>query len=94
MPGVLATVSVFHILAGVVEAYVVVLIIRALLSWFPVRSSGFASVLRVLDMVTEPVLRPIRRILPPVRMGGMAMDLSIIVVILVAQLVLLPLLNR
>ncbi len=89
----LATAAVFHVLAIVVEIYVVVLIVRALLSWFPVRSSGFAQLLRALDTITEPVLKPVRRVLPPVRMGGAALDLSIIVVILVAQLVLLPLLR-
>lgn len=81
------------LLAGLVELYVVILIVRALLSWFPVApGSGFERVIRALDRVTEPVLRPVRRILPPVRAGGMAIDLSIIVVVLFAQLVLLRLL--
>jgi YggT family protein len=48
---------------------------------------------RALAAVTEPVLRPIRRILPPVRAGGMAIDLSILVVILVAEIVVIPLLR-
>jgi YggT family protein len=82
------------ILAGLVEIFVVVLIVRALLSWFPVRpGSALIPVQRVLAAVTEPVLRPIRRILPPVRAGGMAIDLSILVVILVAEIVVIPLLR-
>jgi YggT family protein len=32
-----------------------------------------------LYMLTDPVLGPLRRLLPPVRMGGMALDLSPIV---------------
>ena len=80
--------------AGLVELYVVVLIVRALLSWFPVRpGSGFEKVVRAMDAVTEPVLRPIRRILPPIRAGGMGIDLSIIVVVLVAEIVVIPLLR-
>lgn len=85
--------AVLHVIAGILELYVVVLIVRAILSWFPTSSSALASVLRALDLVTEPVLRPVRRVLPPVRMGGMALDLSVLVVILVAQLVLIPLLR-
>ena len=82
------------ILAGLVEIFVVVLIVRALLSWFPVRSgSALIPVQRALAAVTEPVLRPIRRILPPVRAGGMAIDLSILVVILVAEIIVIPLLR-
>jgi YggT family protein len=82
------------ILVGLVEAFVVVLIVRALLSWFPVHpGSPLASIQRVLGNVTEPVLRPIRRILPPVRAGGMAIDLSFIAVILVAQIIVIPLIR-
>lgn len=86
--------SVLHILAYVVEAYVIVLIGRALLSWFPARPGTLLfRVVRALDSITEPVLRPIRRILPPVRAGGMGIDLSIIVVVVVAELVVIPLLR-
>ncbi len=85
---------ILRILAGLVEIFVVVLIVRALLSWFPVRpGSALIPVQRALAAVTEPVLRPIRRILPPVRAGGMAIDLSILVVILVAEIVVIPLLR-
>jgi YggT family protein len=35
--------------------------------------------------VTEPVLRPIRGLLPPVRMGAMAFDLSPIIVFVIIQ---------
>lgn len=86
---------IFNLIAYLVEAYVFVLIARALLSWFPARAgTPLASVVRVLDAVTEPVLRPVRRVLPPLRAGGMGIDLSIMVVILVAQLVVVPLLRR
>jgi YggT family protein len=82
------------ILVGLVEAYVVVLIVRALLSWIPVRSgSPLIPVLRVLDAITEPLLRPIRRILPPIRAGGAAIDLSILLVILLAEIVVIPILR-
>ena len=85
---------ILRILAGLVEAFVVVLIVRALLSWFPVRpDSPMVPVQRALALVTEPVLRPIRRILPPVRAGGMAIDLSILLVILVAEIIVIPLLR-
>ncbi len=86
--------SIFNLLAYLIELYVIILIVRALLSWFPVRpGTPFASFIRVLDAVCEPVLRPVRRILPPIRAGGMGIDLSILVVVIVAQLVVVPLLR-
>jgi YggT family protein len=82
------------ILAFLIEAYVVILIVRALLSWFPAApGTGLARVVSLLDAITEPVLRPVRRVLPPVRAGGMAIDLSILIVIVVAQVIVVPLLR-
>ena len=82
------------ILAYIVEAYVLVLIVRALLSWLPARpGTPLSRVMRGLDKVTEPVLRPIRRVLPPIRAGGMGIDLSIIIVVIVAQVIVIPLLR-
>ncbi len=86
--------SLWSILAYIVELYVVVLIARALLSWLPARpGTALYRLVRVLDALTEPVLRPIRRVLPPIRAGGMGIDLSIIIVVIVAQLVVVPLLR-
>jgi len=62
------------------QIYLLVLVVRVLLSWFPISHDGpMATVAGVLYTVTDPVLLPLRRILPPVRMGGMALDLSPIV---------------
>ena len=84
-------IAVLNTIAFLIEAYVVVLIVRALLSWFPVRpGTGFARFVSVLDSITEPVLRPIRRILPPIRAGGMGIDLSILIVVIVAQGIVVP----
>ncbi len=59
----------------------IAIIVRALLSWFmPADSSPFG---RMLTEITEPVLRPIRRVLPP--MGGL--DLSPLVAIILVQLI-------
>jgi YggT family protein len=78
-----------RILTYVVELYVVLLFARALLSWFPSEpGTTMYSVVRVLDRLTEPLLRPIRRALPPLRAGGMAIDLSIIVAIIGLEVLL------
>ena len=33
----------------------------------------------IVEDVTEPVLKPLRALIPPVRAGGMGLDLSMIV---------------
>jgi YggT family protein len=54
-----------------------------ILSWFPL---GYDSPMRSVDAalraVTEPVLGPLRRTIPPVRLGAVGLDLSPIIVIL------------
>jgi len=72
---------VLHLLAQVLNFYVLLLFARIILSWFPIPEGGFmASAVRILYSLTEPVLGPLRAILPPV--GGMALDLSPLVLLL------------
>ena len=83
-----ANADVQQFLRVVVWLLILALFARALLSWFPSQpGTTLYSVVRALDRVTEPVLKPIRRVLPPVRAGGMAIDLSIIVALLVLEIV-------
>lgn len=70
------------------NAITLVFVARAILSWFPI---GYDSPVRpvsdFLHRVTEPVLAPIRSVLPP--LGGI--DLSILLVIFGIRLILVPL---
>ena len=63
--------------------YLVFVFARILLSWFPLDPSGaMATVAGFLFTVTDPVLGPLRRAIPPVRLGAAALDLSPLIVIL------------
>ncbi len=76
------------LLCRLLQAYFLVLIGRVVLSWFPISpGSGMASVFSVLYAITEPVLGPIRRVLPPIGMGGMGLDLSPIIVFMLVIVV-------
>ena len=67
-------------MCALLQLYLLVLVVRVLLSWFPISADGpMATVAGFLYTVTDPVLGPLRRMLPPIRMGGMALDLSPIV---------------
>lgn len=76
------------LIVSLLTLYSFVLIARALLSWFRIGpDSPMYPVARVIDQVTEPVLAPIRSILP--QTGGF--DFSILVAILGLNLVVIPL---
>jgi YggT family protein len=73
--------------------YLVLIFIRILTSWIPRMPYNryLAAFLKFVSDVTDPYLNLFRRILPPVRMGPGALDLSPIVatfvLIIVGQIV-------
>ena len=76
-----------QILAVVLQVYSYILLARALVSWIP-NLDPYNPFVRILYQLTEPVLDPIRKIIPP--LGGM-IDISIMVAffgIMVLQMML------
>jgi len=72
-----------------IQIYMLIVFVRIIMSWFPpTPGTTYAQVFEVFDRLTEPVLAPIRAVLPPVRMGVAALDLSPIVLFLVGTLLL------
>ena len=71
--------TVLFILLQLLQILTYALIARALLSWFDPR--GQWTISRILADVTEPVIAPLRRVIPPVGM----LDLSFIVAIILIQ---------
>lgn len=71
------------IVCGLLNAYVLLIFVRIILSWFPISPEGIVATIHgFLHLVTEPVLGPLRRALPPVRLGNAGLDLSPIVVLI------------
>jgi YggT family protein len=56
-----------HILHVLINVYLVVLFARAVTSWFPPPRQGtpFAYLNSILHDLTEPLLAPLRRVIPP-----------------------------
>ena len=72
------------LICAALQLYTFALIIRALMSWVPLRpDSGLIPVMRALDTIINPVLVPLRRVIPT---AGM-FDLSFFVLLLLVQIV-------
>ena len=72
-----------------IQLYLLIVLVRIIMSWFlPTPGTTYAQIFEVFDRLTEPVLAPIRAVLPPVRMGVASLDLSPIVVFLLGTLLL------
>lgn len=63
--------------------YYWILIARAIISFIPNPPDVLRPVYRLIYDLTEPVLRLVRPLIPPIRMGAMAMDLSPLLVFFV-----------
>lgn len=72
------------LLLKLLNLYIFIVFGRIILSWFPMQpGTAMATVYTYAYKLTEPVLAPVRRIMPP--MGGL--DLSPIIVVLALEIV-------
>lgn len=82
------------IIYAVLQTFFLLLIVRLVVDWiqFFARSwTPTGPVLVVLEAVytiTDPPINAVRRVLPPLRLGGVALDLSLLVVFVVVWILL------
>lgn len=75
-------VAVGQVIAFILFACIIVLLARFILDWVQMfarqwRPKGFVAVLcEALYSLTDPPLRVVRGVIPPVRLGGAAIDFS------------------
>ena len=76
------------IICSLLNIYVLAIFARVIFSWVRVTpGTPVASAYSVVFNLTEPVLGPLRRAIPPMRMGVAAIDLSPLIVIVGVQLI-------
>ncbi|HEV3268629.1 MAG TPA: YggT family protein [Acidimicrobiales bacterium] len=73
----------------ILTLYILILFVTALLSWVPQANAqgGLATTQRILARITEPVLRPLRAILPRPNFGGVSVDLSVLIAIVALEII-------
>lgn len=70
------------VVCTLIWAYSLVVLARIILEYIPVSfDHPVARVRSAFRAVTEPVLAPIRAVLPPIRLGGVGLDLSPLVLL-------------
>ena len=86
--------AVRQVIGLILYLYLLVLFARLVLSWVQVFSREWRPRGPVLVLaegvytLTDPPLRALRKVLPPVRIGGVALDLGFFVLILLVYLAL------
>jgi YggT family protein len=82
----------------VLLAFLILMLVRGVMSWVLAFSryrpaGGMAAVLEVAYSATDPVIRPLDRILPPLRIGRSAISLSYPIV-WIATLILMQVVRK
>lgn len=82
LPSCLAASTGLRVVCFALSIYWLVLFVRIIASWFPPPRYGspLAPVMRAVHALTDPILRPLRNLIPPLRAGFMAIDFSPIIV--------------
>ena len=80
MAGSNFTYQLITVITWIFDVAILVFVIRALLSW--VDAPPYNLVVKFINRVTEPILKPIRKVVPLLRFGHVMIDLSIIAVFL------------
>lgn len=76
-----------QIVSILLQAYSFLILVRVILSWInvnPYRQRFDHPAVQILERITDPVLVPLRRIIPPI--GG-AIDISPIVALIILDIV-------
>ena len=68
-----------EIICRVLQLYLIILLVRVVLSWVPSLPEPIRPLERGVRAITEPVVAPLRQVLPPAQIGAVAIDLSFIV---------------
>jgi YggT family protein len=81
-----------QVLSTVLWLFFVALLARLVVDWIQVFARDWRPhgpllvVLEAVYTVTDPPLRAIRRIIPPIRIGSIALDLAFIVLLILVQI--------
>ena len=69
--------------------FIVVLIVRLVVEWIQLFARSWQPrgpvivVLEAVNTVTDPPLRALRRVVPPLRLGGISLDLSLMLLLVI-----------
>jgi YggT family protein len=82
-------VNIGGVLILILQIYFYAVLAWVILSWIPTSSEHPLGRINVfLDRIIYPVILPLRRVIPPVRLGGGMLDLSPIVLLIGLQLLM------
>jgi len=75
---------IYNIVDRIASLWMILILVRAVLSWVPEFSYRHRDLVSWLDRLTDPIVEPLRRLIPPANTGGL--DISPVLAIIAIQL--------
>jgi YggT family protein len=80
--------QIYVLVCVVLNLYALALFVWVIFSWVRISSTHpLAKLQLMLDRIIYPVILPIRRFVPPLRLGGVAIDLSVILLFILIRVI-------
>jgi uncharacterized protein YggT (Ycf19 family) len=77
-----------NFICDLINLLIIVVFVAAILTWFPSNpGTGFYQITKFFRMITDPIYRPLRRIIPPIGSGSVRMDITPLIVIIGLELI-------
>lgn len=70
----------FQVLCVLLNIYQLILLARIILSWVPRVPEGARPIVGLIYTLTDPPIKIARPLIPPIRIGAVALDVSIMLV--------------
>ena len=86
--------AVLEVIHGILWAFIAFMWVRFVVDWVQVFARSWSPrgillvVLEAVYSVTDPPIKALRRVIPPLRLGSIAIDLSFLIVMIVAYVLL------
>ena len=97
-PPILTLVDVIGFIGGTIElvlgTFIVLLFVRLIVDWIQIFARSWVPhgpvlvILEVIYTITDPPVKALRKIIPPLRLGGVAIDLSFVALLLICYILL------
>jgi len=78
---------IFGLLGTLLQIYGFVILARLLLSWVPDMADPYHPAVQFLHQITDPVLEPARRLIPPIGMIDISATIVLLIIWFLADMV-------
>jgi YggT family protein len=78
---------VLAIICLLLTAFLILLLVYVIFSWIPRPPEPVLPFVQLVHRIVNPVVEPFRRITPTVQLGGMGLDLSVLILFFVIIIV-------